>query len=106
MERLHQDVARLSDEAAERSIRSLPGWRRDGSYIVKVFDFPTFLAGVGFVRAVARVAEAQGHHPDIHIVWTRVTLRITTHDEGGLTRRDFTLARAIENRLKTSRSPR
>ncbi|MDG7021440.1 MAG: 4a-hydroxytetrahydrobiopterin dehydratase, partial [Nitrososphaerota archaeon] len=38
--------------------------------------------------------------------WTRVTLRITTHDEGGLTRRDFALARAIENRLKTSRSPR
>ena len=45
---------------------------------------------------VAKIAESEEHHPDIHVVWTTVTLKITTHDEGGLTKWDVALAKAIE----------
>ena len=45
-----------------------------------------------FVNVVAKLAEKAGHHPDIDIRWNRVTLGLTTHDEGGLTAKDFTLA--------------
>jgi 4a-hydroxytetrahydrobiopterin dehydratase len=48
-----------------------------------------------FVNAVARLAERLQHHPDIDIRWNRVTLRLTTHDAGGLTRMDYELASRI-----------
>ena len=55
--------------------------------------------GIDFVDKVAVVAERLGHHPDIHVVWTTVTLQIQTHDEGGLTSLDFKLAGEIEKGL-------
>ncbi len=96
-------MAKLSDARVQRALSSLPGWRRDGDFITKDFRFPTFLAGIGFVDAVALLAEAQEHHPDIHVVWTTVTLRIQTHDEGGLTKWDFDLAKAIEERFSPAK---
>jgi 4a-hydroxytetrahydrobiopterin dehydratase len=89
-------VTRLSVAQVERALEPLKGWRREGDYITKDFRFRTFLEGIRFVDAVALVAEAQEHHPDIHVVWTTVTLKIQTHDEGGLTKWDFDLAEAIE----------
>lgn len=89
-------MARLSDAQVDRAIESLDGWRRDGDFLTKDFRFRTFMAGIRFVDALALVAEAQEHHPDIHVVWTTVTLRIQTHDEGGLTEMDVELANAIE----------
>jgi 4a-hydroxytetrahydrobiopterin dehydratase len=89
-------VTRLSDDEVERALKPLAGWRRDGDYITKEFHFPTFLAGIRFVDAIALVAEAQEHHPDIHVVWTTVTLKVQTHEEGGLTKWDIDLAKAIE----------
>ncbi|MDA4116673.1 MAG: 4a-hydroxytetrahydrobiopterin dehydratase [Thaumarchaeota archaeon] len=93
----------LSEAQVERALKPLTGWRREGDYITKEFRFRTFLAGIRFVDAVALVAEAQEHHPDIHVVWTTVTLKITTHDEGGLTKWDLDLARAIEKDLATAK---
>ncbi len=89
-------VARLSDEEVERALEFLAGWKREGDYITKEFRFRNFLAGIRFVDALALVAEAQEHHPDIHVVWRTVTLRIQTHDEGGITELDVELAKAIE----------
>ena len=62
----------------------------------KMFIFPTFPAGIAFVDRVAVVAEAMGHHPDITISYTRVTMRLSTHDEGGVTEKDIALAGGIE----------
>ncbi len=92
-------MAKLSDEQIDKALVSLKGWRRDGDYITKEFHFRTFLSGIRFVDEVALVAEAQEHHPDICVVWTTVTLKITTHDEGGITKWDFGLAKAIEKRF-------
>ena len=97
-------VTRLSEAQVERALKPLTGWRREGDHITKEFRFPTFLAGIRFVDAVALVAEAQEHHPDIHVVWTTVTLNIQTHDEGGLTKWDFDLARAIEKDVSSAKT--
>jgi 4a-hydroxytetrahydrobiopterin dehydratase len=94
---------KLSDAKVESALKSLPGWKREGEYITKEFHFRTFPAGIRFVDAVALVAEAQEHHPDIHVVWTTITLKITTHDEGGLTEWDVALAKAIEEDLSSSK---
>src|SRR5271170_6261341 len=94
---------KLSDAQVESGLKSIPGWRREGEFITKEFKFRTFLAGIGFVDSVALVAEAREHHPDIHVVWTTVTLKITTHDEGGLTKWDLDLANAIEKDLSRTK---
>jgi 4a-hydroxytetrahydrobiopterin dehydratase len=99
-------MAKLSDEAVDRALKSLPGWTREGDFIAKEFRFPTFLAGIRFVDKVAVIAEEQEHHPDIHVVWTTVTLKIQTHDEGGLTKWDVGLAGEIEKHLSPARKKR
>jgi 4a-hydroxytetrahydrobiopterin dehydratase len=92
-------MAKLSDDKVKRALESLPGWSREGDYLKKEFKFKEFLGGIRFVDAVAKIAESEEHHPDIHVVWTSVTLKITTHDEGGITKWDVALAKAIEKYL-------
>jgi len=98
-------MAKLSDAAVDRALKSLPGWTRDGDFITKEFRFRTFLGGIRFVDKVALIAEAQEHHPDIHVVWTTVTLKIQTHDEGGITKWDVDLAGEIEKRVLAAKKP-
>jgi 4a-hydroxytetrahydrobiopterin dehydratase len=86
----------LSDIEIQRSLGPLPGWTRKGDTITKTYHFATFPAGIAFVAQVADVAEAQQHHPDIDIRYTRITFALSTHDSGGITVKDFTLATEIE----------
>ena len=104
--RLLPFMARLSDSQVDAALKRLEGWRREGGYIVKDYRFRSFPAGIRFVDKVALTAEAQEHHPDIHVVWTTVTLKITTHDEGGLTEWDVELAKAIDRRPPRRSKPR
>jgi 4a-hydroxytetrahydrobiopterin dehydratase len=92
-------MTRLSEAQVERALKPMTGWRREGDFITKEFRFRTFLGGIRFVDKVALIAESQQHHPDIHVVWTTVTLKIQTHDEGGITDLDVALAAEIERRL-------
>ena len=92
-------MAKLSDGEIERALKSLKGWRRDGGFVTKEFHFRAFMEGIRFVDDVAVIAESQEHHPDIHVVWTTVTLKIQTHDEGGITNWDVSLAKEIEKHL-------
>jgi 4a-hydroxytetrahydrobiopterin dehydratase len=72
------------------------GWRRDGDELVKVVTRTDFVGALAFVNAVGALAEEANHHPDIDIRWNTVTLRLTTHSAGGLTRKDVELARAVD----------
>lgn len=99
-------MAKLSDAQVEGALKSLKGWRRDGDFITKDFRFRTFLGGIRFVDAVAKIAESQEHHPDIHVVWTKVTLSVQTHDEGGITKWDVALAKEIEKHLSPGKKKR
>ena len=83
------------DEAASR-LAALHGWERDGDHLRREYKFDTFMAAIAFVNRVAQVAESLDHHPDITIQYTRVSLRVTTHDAGGLTENDFILAARID----------
>ena len=85
-------VPKLPEDEAARRLAALPGWTRRGDTISRTRVFATFRDAVDFVVAVARVAEAADHHPDIDIRYNRVTLALTTHDAGGLTVNDFALA--------------
>ena len=89
-------MARLSDQEIEEALTSCDGWRRDGDAIVKEFDRNDFAGSVDFVNAIATGAEEMNHHPDVAISWSRVTVSITTHSEGGLTNADFELARKVD----------
>ena len=72
------------------------GWQRHGEVISRTFQFKDFPAAMTFVNAVAQVAEQVQHHPDIDIRWNKVTLALTTHDVGGLTEKDFAMARQCD----------
>ena len=86
---------RLTEDEIASRLADTPGWTRDGDAIRSERRFPTFMAGIEFVNRVAEAAESLDHHPDITVEYTRVTLRVSTHDAGGLTEKDFTLAKRI-----------
>lgn len=88
----------LTDEQVSERLGDVPGWIRQGDSIVHVQTLADFRAAVLYVGAVAYIAEAANHHPDITIEWSKVTLTLSTHSAGGLTVNDFALAEQI-NRL-------
>ncbi len=85
-------------QANERSVflSHHPAWAIDGETLSRTFEFTDFVQSIGFVTRVAQLAEEAFHHPDIDIRWNRVTIALSTHDEGGLTAKDTNLATAIE----------
>ena len=86
---------RLSDDAVAAGLASLQ-WTRQGDELVKTVTKKNFAEAMQFVNAVAEAAEAANHHPDIAISWNKVTLRLSTHDAGGLTQLDLDLAGRID----------
>ena len=89
---------RLSSGQISAQHEQLPRWSRRGKRLSRTFVFDDFMQGIRFLNRVAKLAEGMNHHPDISIRYNRVGLSLTTHDEGGLTIKDFNLARKI-NRL-------
>ena len=86
----------LSTEEVKEGLKNLHGWRSVRNYIAKSYDFESFAEAMRFVNSIANIAEKMDHHPDMNIVYTKVTLRIQTHSAGGVTKRDFRLAEAID----------
>jgi 4a-hydroxytetrahydrobiopterin dehydratase len=80
----------------KRRLRSVPEWSKRGRAIRRRFEFRGFLEGIDFVNRVARRAEKADHHPDIDVRWNKVTLTLSTHSEGGLTGKDFSMARQCD----------
>jgi 4a-hydroxytetrahydrobiopterin dehydratase len=89
-------MAHLSDAEARKRLSSLKGWQIDGDRLRKRYTLDSFPAAIAFVSRVAELAEAADHPPDILIEYKHVTLTLTTHDSGGLTARDFSLAARID----------
>jgi 4a-hydroxytetrahydrobiopterin dehydratase len=87
----------LSDIEIQRELGTLPGWARRGGTLVKTYTFPAFPAGIDWVRRAADVAESMNHHPDIDIRYTKITITLSTHDSGGITSKDLTLARGLDS---------
>ncbi len=92
----------LSPEEISQQLEQLPGWEHREAAIVRVFSFKGFVEAVGFVDRIVAPAEEANHHPDIDIRWNKVRLLLTTHDQGGLTAKDFQLARVLDKESRTA----
>lgn len=86
---------RLTETQIAEALASTPGWALESFEIHRTFVFKDFAEAMRFVNGVAGLAEAANHHPDIDIRWNKVTLRLSTHSAGGLTKADFDLAARI-----------
>ncbi len=89
-------MALLSENEVNEGLSSLEDWGKEGNQIVKQFKFKNFVESIGFVSKVAILAERADHHPNILIQYSKVTITLSTHSEGGLTEKDFNLASEIQ----------
>ncbi len=90
-------TVRLGRQRVAEELQKLSQWTLQGDQIERLFVFENFVDAMIFVNNVAQIAEEEGHHPDIRIVYNRVTLALSTHDAGGLTQKDFQVARRIDS---------
>lgn len=91
----------LSPDEVARRLTALPGWRAQGTAIVREYVLDGgFMGSIGFVNRLAAAAEEADHHPDLAIAWDRVTVTLSTHSAGGVTESDLALA-AEADRLAT-----
>jgi 4a-hydroxytetrahydrobiopterin dehydratase len=86
----------LDDTGIRDGLDRLEGWTREGSVIRKTYTLGSFAEAIAFVNRIAELAERAGHHPDIDIRYDRVGCALSTHSEGGLTRKDFDLAKQLD----------
>lgn len=86
----------LHDDTIRTALEDLDGWELTGDRIRRELTFPGFREAIDFIVRVADLAEAADHHPELHNVYADVTIELTSHDAGGVTERDISLARAID----------
>ncbi len=86
----------LDDTVVGQALAGGLGWERRGNELVKDWSGKDFAEALAFVNRVGELAEKAGHHPDIDIRWNKVTLRLSTHSVGALTRADLELAKQID----------
>ena len=91
-------IEKLTPEARRQALGGLEGWSpvEDRDAIAKSFRFEDFGGAFAFMTRVALEAEKMNHHPEWRNVYNRVDIVLTTHDAGGLSERDISLARFID----------
>ena len=96
-------MAQATEKAILGFLEDNPGWKRDGDAVKAEFKFKDFNEAMGFVTRVGLAAEKADHHPDIDIRWNKVSLVLSTHSEGGITKKDLDLATMVSSwRLASS----
>jgi 4a-hydroxytetrahydrobiopterin dehydratase len=87
---------KLNNASVKGWLDGRAGWKRKGNALVKEFRFPSFRDSIVFVNRLAGIADQADHHPDIDIRYDTVRVALTTHDSGGITSRDLTVAEKID----------
>jgi 4a-hydroxytetrahydrobiopterin dehydratase len=95
-------MSALPQKEVSIALKTVPNWSKRALIIRRTFRFKDFLKSIEFVNRVARKAQKANHHPDIDIRYDQVTLALTTHDEGGLTEKDFSLAQECDEIFEKS----
>lgn len=96
---------RLTAEQIAELMPQLDGWSvEDDRTLVKTYRFRDFASGLAFVNRAGAIAEAEGHHPDLHLSWGRVRVDLLTHAIGGLSENDFILAAKLDQLLADAAS--
>lgn len=83
----------LTEAEISQKLETLPGWTIEDRQLIRTFEFKNFVQAIAFVNRLVEPAEKLAHHPDLAIAYNKVTVSLTTHDAGGLTQKDFDLAR-------------
>ena len=88
--------------AAQMLLQDIKGWELiDGKLLRKTVKCADFLDAVGLIQKIAPIAEAEDHHPDLHLTgYRKLTVELSTHAIGGLSENDFILASKIDELLK------
>lgn len=89
-------AAHYSESEAKQKLVFLNGWQYKENAIEKKYEYPDFIQAFAFMTRVALLAEKANHHPDWENGYNKVKIRLTSHDVGGITDRDFNLAEQIE----------
>jgi 4a-hydroxytetrahydrobiopterin dehydratase len=92
---MDEGMATLTPEQVATELAATPGWMVSDGQLTRTVTRKDFRDALLFVNAVGFLAERADHHPDVTIAWNKVTLALITHSEGGLTKKDFALARQI-----------
>lgn len=87
---------KLEQPQIAAALQEVPEWRQSGDTIRRTRKFADFGDAIVFVNRVAALAEDANHHPDIDIRYSEVTLALSSHDAGGLTKKDFKLAKQVD----------
>ncbi len=95
-------MAKLSSEDIQINLKSIPDWSLQDGEIVRTFAFQSFVQSLQFVNRVGELAESAGHHPDIDVRYDKVRLALVSHDAGGLTDKDFSLASGCDKIYSTA----
>jgi 4a-hydroxytetrahydrobiopterin dehydratase len=85
----------LSEQEINKFLESLDEWELDGDAIKRDWIFKDFSEAIDFINMIAVIAENHNHHPEISNVYNRVSLRFNTHDAGGITEKDISIAKEI-----------
>jgi 4a-hydroxytetrahydrobiopterin dehydratase len=86
----------MSAAQIKRHLARLPGWSLQDGAIQRQYDFPDYHRTIAFVNAVAWVAHAEDHHPDLLVSYNRCTVRYSTHSVGGISINDFICATKLD----------
>ncbi|HEV3220101.1 MAG TPA: 4a-hydroxytetrahydrobiopterin dehydratase [Candidatus Acidoferrales bacterium] len=89
-------IQKMSEKEVAKELAKLPGWSYENGNLHRAFQFADFIEAFGFMARAALAAEAMGHHPDWSNVWNRVTVDLSTHSIGGISRLDFELATKMQ----------
>jgi 4a-hydroxytetrahydrobiopterin dehydratase len=88
----HAGAARLGDSELATRVATLAGWKRENDRLVKQYAFANFHETIGFVNALAWIANREDHHPDLTVSYNRCVVAWSTHDAGGITENDVVCA--------------
>jgi 4a-hydroxytetrahydrobiopterin dehydratase len=91
------ELKKLSAEEILSNLAELNYWKVINNKLLKRFQFANFAESLAFVNKVGEIAETHDHHPDINFGWGYAEIFITTHDAGGITVKDFALAKEIDS---------
>jgi 4a-hydroxytetrahydrobiopterin dehydratase len=93
-------MAKLTDSELAAALASLPGWAVEKGKLHREFKFTDFIHAFGFMTTAALAIEKMNHHPEWFNVYNRVTVDLVTHDSNGITSKDITLAKLLDETAK------
>jgi 4a-hydroxytetrahydrobiopterin dehydratase len=89
-------ISALSQDAIMTALTTLPGWSYENGFISRDFRFKDFNEAFAFLTRIAMLSEKMNHHANWSGVYNQVSIRLQTHDAGGVTERDLAMARSLD----------